>query len=77
MAQQPPVNTGLRLPPSTKAQVRALLDALRDEGETVKQDDLFGALIHRARSVVGNTKALARLGEELRAQRARARSEGF
>jgi hypothetical protein len=77
MAKQPSTTVALRLPPSSKAELRAVLTALEDRGESVRQEDLVGALLHRAASFVGNDKELGRLGAETRAQRVRAKAEGF
>jgi hypothetical protein len=74
---RPPVNTGLRLPPSTKAELQAIVEALEDRGEKVRNDDLIGALIRRAFTAIGSAKSLNQLGHEARAHRARARAEGF
>jgi hypothetical protein len=77
MAKRPPVTIGLRLPPSTKGELRRLRDALDDQGETVKQEDLVGALLHRAVALVGNKTAMLRLGRDARAHKAKAKTEGF
>jgi hypothetical protein len=74
---RPPVNTGLRLPPFTKADLAAVLKALEGRGETVKQDDLIAVLLKRATALVGNKPALDLLGQEMRFHRAKARKVGY
>jgi hypothetical protein len=77
MTKQPPVTVGLRLPPSTKADLGSLVDALKDEGENVRREDVVGALLRRAAAFAGNRKTMAKLGADARAHRARAKEEGF
>jgi hypothetical protein len=77
MAKQPRVTVGLRLPPSSKAEMRTVLEALADDGQSARQEDLVGALLHRAAALVSAQRDLRRLGADVRAQKARAKKEGF
>jgi hypothetical protein len=74
---RPSPNTGLRLPPFTKAVLRSILEALEGIGESPKQDDLVAVLLDRASAECTNGKELAKLATEMRAQRAKARAIGF
>jgi hypothetical protein len=74
---QPPANTALRLPPSTKGELLSVLGALKAQGESPRQEDLLGALLARAATVVGDESEMKRLGGEVRAHRAKAKAEGF
>jgi hypothetical protein len=77
MTKQPRVTVGLRLPPSTKAELGSLVGALKDKGESVRREDVVGALLRRAVAFTGDSKALDKLGADARAHRARAKTEGF
>lgn len=71
---RPPVNTGLRLPATAKADLASLLAALRNAGENASQDDLVSVLLARAVAVVSDADELGTLGEEIRAHRAALRA---
>lgn len=77
MTSQPKVTVGLRLCPSSKGELAALVEALKASGETPRQEDVVGALLHRAHSVIGDQKKLAALAADARAQRVRSKQEGF
>jgi hypothetical protein len=77
MTKQPPVTVGLRLPPSSKAELGTLVEALKNKGENPRREDVVGALLHRAAALANTPKALDKLGADARAQRTRAKTEGF
>lgn len=70
MARRSP-NTGLRLPPSAKADLRAILAALRKKGEAPAQDDLVTVLLHRCRALMKDEGERDRLAAEMRAAKAK------
>lgn len=74
---QAKVTVGLRLGPTAKGELLALLEALKNEGEIHRNEDIVGALVRRAQIIVGDKKALTKLGSDARAHRARAKSEGY
>lgn len=75
--KQPPVTVGLRLPPSSKSDLTTVLDALKARGEQLRREDLVGALLHRAVRISKKRTDLDKLGADGRAQRARAKKQGF
>jgi hypothetical protein len=68
---------GLRLPPFTKTDLQNVVQALKDEGVGLKQDDLVAVLLDRATVFIGDKKALDKLGDEIRAYRKKAEPLGF
>jgi hypothetical protein len=74
---RPNPTLSLRVPPFTKTELQSVVDALKDEGVGLRQDDLVAVLISRAAVFVGNQKALEKLGTEIRTYRAKAKPLGF
>ena len=77
MTKQPPVTVGLRLGPTAKGELTALVGALRGGGDKLRQEDVVGALLRRAHAAANNPNALAKLAADARAHRVRAAAEGF
>ena len=75
--RQTSASVALRLPPTTKAEMQALIDALNPRGEEPAREDLVGALITRAVAHVGNDRQLDALSRDARAHKARRRAEGM
>jgi hypothetical protein len=67
----------LRLPPFTAQELKDVVEALKNEGVGLRQDDLVAVLINRATAFVGDKKALDKLGAEIRSYRAKAKPLGF
>jgi hypothetical protein len=74
---QPPVTVGLRLCPTTKGELQALMGALGAAGENLRQEDVVGALLRRAQEAIDDERKLERLASDARAHRKRSKTEGF
>lgn len=75
--KRPSANTGMRLTPSAKKELKSLLDALKTRGWGNKQDDLVSVLLHRATALLDDTEEIDRLGNEMRLHRITAHETGY
>lgn len=70
---RPSPNTGLRLPASAKADLKAILSTLKKQGEDPSQDDLVTVLLHRCHALIKNPVARDELAVEMRSAKAKRR----
>jgi hypothetical protein len=73
----PGPNLSLRIPPFTKSELKAVIGALEDAGDSCRNSDLVAVLIGRVAAQVKTPRELQKLGADIRAYRVRAKPLGY